>query len=233
VDLNVPNGISRAVKELMINKIVLGWNGKITTTNFFFGSIIENLIGSTEQMVMVVKISNPLNTTSRIIVSIPENAEREAGFFTWLNMIKIMAYRTSASLLFSGYENSHSEIRNFLETEDSNIKIEYQTSHSAHPIIDQSRIANIQDFYVVIAARRRTLSYEHYFEHMPRDLARHFENKNFIIIYPEQRAVELQTLSSSLDGLEVSAIKENLERYTNLTNPKRNSPDSRHNSLTE
>lgn len=233
VDLNVPNGISRAVKELMINKIILGWNGKITTSNFFFGSIIENLIGSTEQMVMVVKISNPLNTTNRILVSLPENAECEAGFNTWLSTLKIIASRTSSSLLFSGYEKSLAEIRNFLETVDANIKIEYEISHSAHPIIDQSRKVNIQDLYVVIAARRRTLSHEHYFEHIPRDLARHFVNKNFIIIYPEQRAVELQTLSSSLDGLEVSAIQENLERFTNLTNPKRNSPNSRHNSLTE
>jgi len=233
VDLNVANGISRAVKELMINKIILGWNGKITTTNFFFGSIIENLIGSSEQMVMVAKISHPLNTTNRILVSLPENAECETGFNTWLTTLKIIASRTSASLLFSGYENSLSEIRNFLETEDTNIKIEYEISNSAHPIIDQSKVTNIQDLFVVIAARRRTLSYEHYFEHMPRDLARHFENKNFIIIYPEQRAVELQSLSSSLDGLEVSAIQENLERFTNLTNPKRNSPDSRHNSLTE
>jgi len=233
VDLNVANGISRAAKELMINKVVLGWNGKITTTNFFFGSIIENLIGSSEQMVMVVKISNPLNTTNRLIISLPENAECEAGFNAWLSTLKIIASRTSASLLFSGYENSLSEIRNFLEAEDNNIKIEYEISHSAHPIIDQSRKANFQDLYVVIAARRRTLSYEHYFEHMPRDLARHYENKNFIIIYPEQKSVDLQTLSSSLDGLEVSAIQENIDRFKNLSHPKRSSPTSRHNSLTE
>ncbi len=233
VDLNVANGISRAVKELIINKIILGWNGKITTTNFFFGSIIENLIGSTEQMVMVAKISNPLNTTNRILVSLPENAECETGFNTWLSTIKIIASRTSSSILFSGYEKSISEIKTTLVTEDSNIKIEYEISHSAHPIIDKSKVTNIRDLFVVIAARRRTLSYEHYFEHMPRDLARHFPDKNFIIIYPEQRAVELQSLSYSLDGFEVSAIQENLERFTNLTNPKRNSPDSRHNSLTE
>ena len=233
VDLNVANGISRAVKELMINKIVLGWNGKITTTNFFFGSIIENLIGSTEQMVMVVKFTNPLNTTNRIVVDLAENAECEAGFDAWLSTIKIIASRTSSSLLFIGYEKSLSEIRNVLETGDLNIKIEYRISRSAHPIIDQSKIVNIQDLYVVIAARRRTLSYEHYFEHMPRDLARHFADKNFIIIYPEQRAVELQSLSSSLDGLEISAIQEKTERFTSLSNLKRNAPDSRHNSLTE
>lgn len=233
VDLNVANGISRAVKELMINKIVLGWNGKITTSNFFFGSIIENLIGNTEQMVMVVKVINSLNTTNRIFVNIPENAECEAGFRTWFNMVKIMASRTSSTLLFTGFEKSLTEIRNIAETEAVNLKIEYQALDSTHPIVDQAQNIGIQDMFVVIAARRRTLSYSHYIEHMPRDLARHYENKNFIIIYPEQRAVELQSLSSSLDGLEVSAIQENLERFTNLTNPRRNSPNSRHNSLTE
>lgn len=233
VDLNVANGISRAAKELMINKIVLGWNGKITTTNFFFGSIIDNLTASSEQMVMVVKISTPLNTTNRVVVTLPENAECEAGFITWLNTVKIIASRTSSSLLFSGHEKSLSEIRSQLETADTNIKAGYEILRSAHPIIDQSRKATTQDLYVVVAARRRTLSYEHYIEHMPRDLARYFENKNFIIIYPEQRPAELQSLSSSLDGLEVSAVQENIDRYANLGNHKRISPNSRHNSLTE
>ena len=233
VDLNVANGISHAVKELMVNKIVLGWNGKITTTNFFFGSIIENLIGSTEQMVMVVKVSNPLNTTRRIIVTIPENAECETGFNAWLNMLKIIALRTSSTLVFTGFEKSLSDIRGIFDTDNVNLEIEYQVSDSSHPVIDQAKKVNVQDLYVVIAARRRTLSFSHYFEHMPRDLARYYEDKNFIIIYPEQRAIELQALSSSLDGLEVSAIQESIERFTSLTNPKRNSPNSKHNSLTE
>jgi len=233
VDLNVANGISHAVKELMINKIILGWNGKITTSNFFFGSIIENLIGSTEQMVLVVKVTNPLNSTNRIVITIPANAERETGFSAWYNMLKNLASRTSSTLLFTGFEKSLSEIRSISETETNKLKIEYLASDSTHPIVDHAQNINIHDMFVVIAARRRTLSFSHYIEHMPRDLARHYENKNFIIIYPEQRAVELQSLSSSLDGLEVSAIQENLERFTNLTNLKRNSPNSKHNSLTE
>jgi len=233
VDLNVANGISRAVKELVVNKIVLGWNGKITTTNFFFGSIIENLISSTEQMVMVVKVSNPLNTTNRIIVTIPENAECEAGFNSWLNMLRIIASRTSSNLVFSGFKKTLSEIRGIMDTDGANLQIEYQVSNTSHPLYDQVKNVSIQDMYVVIAARRRTLSFSHYIEHMPRDLARYYEHKNFIVIYPEQRAVELQALSSSLDGLETSAIQENIDRFANLANTKRNSPDSKHNSLTE
>lgn len=233
VDLNVANGISRAVKELMINKIVLGWNGKITTSNFFFGSIIENLIGTTEQMVMVVKSSNPINTTRRIIVTMPQNAECEAGFEDWLKMLKVMALRCSSKILFSGHEKSLFEIKTRFETSTESIETEYQVSDSTHPIFQQSQNVTLQDLYVVIAARRRTLSFSHYLEHMPRDLARYYGNKNFIIIYPKQRAFELQALSSSLDGLETSAIQENIGRYNNLANPKRNSPDRRHNSITE
>lgn len=233
VDLNVANGISRAVKELMITKIVLGWNGKITTTNFFFGSIIENLIGSSEQMVMVVKSVKPLNTIRRIVVIIPENAESEAGFTSWLTMIKILANRTSSSLLFTGFNRSISEIKNIFNIDSVKVNCEFEVSASANPLSQLAQKINDQDLYVVIAARRRTLSYSHYFDHMPRDLARLYENSSFIIIYPEQRSFMSQTLSSSLDGLDVSPVQENIDRFSNISFHKRKPPDDRHNSLTE
>jgi Kef-type K+ transport system membrane component KefB len=233
VDLNVANGINRAVKELMINKVILGWNGKITTTNFFFGSIIENLIASTEQMVIVVKATNPLNTTNRIVVSIPENAECEAGFGTWLKTLEVLATRTSSLLLFSGFKKSISEIPAFFVTNPANLQIEYKVINSTHPITEMAQTVTSQDLFVVIAARRRTLSFNHYFDHMPRDLARYYENKNFVIIYPEQRAVESQSLSASLDGLDISPIQENIDRFSYLGNFKRKSSGNNHNSVTE
>jgi len=233
VDLNVANGISRAVKELTVNKIVLGWNGKSTTTNFFFGSIIENLIGNTEQMVMVVKILNTLNTLKRIIVVIPENAECEAGFDTWVGTLKILSSRTSSSILFVGFEKSLSAIQVLLDLKSEPGNFEFQATKSTHPIIEQAQIVNDLDLLIVIAARRRTLSFSHYLDHMPRDLARYFEKNNFIIIYPEQRIVKSQSLSSSLDGVEVSPIQENIDRFSHIGNIKRKSPESRHNSLTE
>ena len=233
VDLNVANGISRAVKELMVNKVVLGWNGKITTTNFFFGSIIENLIGSTEQMVMVVKSSNPFNTIERIVVAVPKNVHGEAGFKAWLSMLKIIALRTSSKLVFSGDEKSLSKIKDYYNTEITNLEIDYQPKTSAHPIIDHAPGITTNDLFIVIAARRRTLSYSHYFENMPRDLARYFGNKNFIIMYPEQRAFERQALSSSLDGLENASVSNGVERFSSMAKMKKTSPENLHNTMTE
>jgi Kef-type K+ transport system membrane component KefB len=232
VDLNVANGISRAVKELMINKIILGWNGKITTSNFFFGSIIENLIGATEQMVMVVKAIEPVNTIKRIVVLIPQNAECETGFVVWLNVLMIIAERTSSKLIFWGYEKAISEVRIYSES-DSNIKTEFQISESSHPLTEFSHQLNNQDLLVVIAARRRTLSYNHYLDHMPRDLARNYENKNFIIIYPEQKNSGFNTLSSSFEGIDVSSIHEEMERFSDRGQYPRKPTSNKHNSITE
>ncbi len=233
VDLNVANGISRAVKELMINKIILGWNGKSTTTNFFFGSIIENLISSSAQMVTVVKISNPLNTINRMVVAIPENAECEAGFTMWINTLSVMAIRTSSTLVFCGFERTFSEIRSIFDSRNEGIKTEFQVSNLSHPLNGLRQQITDHDLFVVIAARRRTLSYSHYIDHMPRDLARFYENKNFIVIYPEQRPVELQTISVALEGVDFTPIQEEIDRFANRGSLKRKSPDGRHNSLTE
>jgi hypothetical protein len=182
---------------------------------------------------MVVKVSHALNTINRIIISVPENTEFEVGFNTWLETIKVLALRTSSTLIFTGFENSLIAIEERINTETTGLKIEYQVSNSANPILSQSKIVTDQDLFVVVAARRRTLSYSHYFEHMPRELARNYESKNFIIIYPEQRSVVLQTLSSSLDGIETSKMQDSNERFIEPGNKRRISPQGRHNSITE
>jgi len=233
VDLNVANGISRAVKELLISKIVLGWNGKITTTKFFFGSIIENLISNTERMVMVVKSENTLNTINRIVVTIPENAECEAGFGEWIKTVMTLAARTSSAILFSGHNSSHDGIREIFATDTSNLKVEYEITISEHPIVDHAAKCLETDLYIVIAARSRTLSYSHYFNHMPRDMARFYSDKSFIIIYPEQQCIssEMEPLVMQNDN---SLFSNELPgRYSNTGNRVRTSPGNRHNSLTE
>ena len=176
---------------------------------------------------------NTLNSLKRIVVVIPENAECEAGFENWVGTLKILSSRTSSSILFVGFEKSLASIQGLLDLKSESNKHEFRVRNSTHPIIEQTQIITDMDLLIVIAARRRTLSYSHYLDHMPRDMARYFEKKNFIIIYPEQRIAKTQSLSSSLDGIEVSPIQENIDRFSHLGNFKRKSPESRHNSLTE
>jgi Kef-type K+ transport system membrane component KefB len=233
VDLNVSSGIVRAVKELMINRVVLGWNGKMTTSNFFFGSIVENLIANTSQMVLVVKSAEPMQYISRIVVTLPQNAEFEAGFLTCLSTLTRMAVRTNSKLLFTGFEKTLEEIRNQMESAFQGLSVEYSVTRSIHPITEKAGFVNENDLYVVVAARKRTLSYSHFMDHMPRDLARSFADKNFLVIYPEQRSPETGPISTSLESTTLPVSDERPNRYTELLSRERRNVATGHNSRTE
>ena len=84
VDVNIASGISRAIKELGITEVVMGWHEKITTSDRIFGSLLHNIIHGNEQMLWISKIIKPVNTFNKIAVLMPPNAEFESGFFRWL-----------------------------------------------------------------------------------------------------------------------------------------------------
>src|SRR5690606_34645185 len=48
VDLNIASGIIRAIKELMITEVVIGWNEKLRTTDRFFGTTLNNILHHTD-----------------------------------------------------------------------------------------------------------------------------------------------------------------------------------------
>ena len=56
VDGNIASGITRAVKDLAISYVIIGWNGKPSMVDDFFGSIMSQLLMAQSQMVLVSKI---------------------------------------------------------------------------------------------------------------------------------------------------------------------------------
>lgn len=106
IDLNIANGIARAVKELMITEVIIGWHEKNTTTEKLFGTVLENLVYRTDQMVVVAHTLQPLNTIGKIIVMVPPNAELEIGFKRWINMVKKLAKQINSQVVFFGVSES-------------------------------------------------------------------------------------------------------------------------------
>jgi hypothetical protein len=201
-------GISRAVRELSISKVILGWNGKTSTTNYVFGSIVEKLITSTSEMILVVKNIKKLDSNGRIIVVVPKNSSGELGFDDWLRTTEMLAMRLKRPITFAGEAETLENIRNYFFNSSIPVEISYEAVRSSHPIPYLSKTVAEIDLLIIIAARRWTLSYEHYIEHMPRDLARYYENNNFIIIYPKQQAISNAVLTNTLDGRDGSTIAE-------------------------
>ena len=98
IDLNIARGIARAINEIRITNVIIGWNGQVSTKRVVFGTILDQLLQETDEMVMVSKIERPVNTFERIVVAIPPYAAMESGFVGSMRAIKLMADQIGAKL---------------------------------------------------------------------------------------------------------------------------------------
>ena len=186
VDINIPTGISRTVKELSINKIVMGWSGRSATANYFFGNIIDNLLENTQQMVMVAKIKKPISQLKNILVLLPDNSDREIGFASCISSLISLSKNTGGKIKFLTSSTMINILKKRLReyrffNGDHYIPYEYYPNISAIPIP-----VTENDILIAVAARPSTLSFTRRQLIIPKLMANFANQLNFIIIYPEQ-----------------------------------------------
>ncbi len=203
-DLNIANGISRAIRETLITKMVIGWNGHHTTSHFFFGTLLDQVLVQCKQMITVVKLQTPLNVISRVIACVPPNAEKESGCSEWLQTLLLLAQRTSSKLILYLPEPSLAKISAYMEQQKISVEWEIVESLKLNEISPFADLLRENDLFVVISARKQTLSHQNYMEQYPRELAKSFSNRSFIIIYPEQKDVD--SLEAIVDSEEMKPI---------------------------
>jgi nucleotide-binding universal stress UspA family protein len=186
IDINIPAGISRTVKEVFASKIIMGWSGRSSTATLFFGNIIDTLLENTQQMVMVVRLKEPKTEFSNILVLVPANADKEIGFYGWANSIVMLAKNTRAKLtLFSSSSTLLQLQKRFKEFRISDamgfIPFEFYPNINALP----AKITG-DDLLITIAARPATISFNKRQFIIPKLISRLSEEVNVIVIYPEQ-----------------------------------------------
>ncbi len=191
VDINIPTGISRVVKELFVTKIILGWSGRSSTANYFFGNIIDNLLEHTQQMVMVVKVDKPITHLRHILVLVPANADREIGFAGWINSLISMSKSTDGKIIFLTNAATIVILKNRLKeykffNSGNYIPYEYYPNVSAIPVEFSD-----SDMIIAIAARPSTVSFSRRQMVIPKLMSHFAQERNFIIIYPEQVEVPM------------------------------------------
>ncbi|MEJ8802587.1 cation:proton antiporter [Pontibacter sp. H249] len=189
IDVSVPSGILRAIKELMITEVVLGWNAKITARDRIFGSVLDNLLENTDEMILVCKLIQPLNTTGRLIVIVPTNAELERGFLRWMRAIKLLSTQLGAPIVFRARRRTLNKIKQAINSSKPTVDAAYQQYTNVDEIESMRSDLKNDDMVVVISARKKTVSYNSNLDYVPRVLSRDYKNNSFIVIYPEQYSV--------------------------------------------
>lgn len=203
VDINVANGINRAIKELMITHVVLGWNGKTSTLNFIFGTLLEGVLPRNNQMIAIAKLDQPIYGMKKILLVMPPNAQFETGFKDMLATVSNLSRQNSARVMVVANHDSVTATQGALARLRNGFTAEYKVVEDMKDLtVIESQIRH-HDLSIFIAARPRTLSYCNYIAHLPRTLSRSFPESDFIILYQQQSA-DPELLHAPADDSEVS-----------------------------
>ncbi len=116
VDVNISDGLVRAVKQLHVSLTLTGWSGKVSRLNRLFGSVMESLINTCPSRILLCRLMRPLNTTRTLVLLLPPLSERRSDMPTLLTDAKRLAQQMGAEL-HAHLAGQHSDaLQQLLET---------------------------------------------------------------------------------------------------------------------
>ena len=186
IDINIPTGISRTMKELRIKKLFLGWSGKSNTANYFFGSIVENLLENCRQTMFVTKISLPFAHTRNIYLFLPLHAEKEQGFAQIMSTVKSISLSLGAKVIYVTNSQTQKALKLALSHDRYLNNMRCMTFEYYPNISSIATGIQIEDLVIAFSSRPYSVSYNRRLELLPKILSRHFADQNYVIVFPEQ-----------------------------------------------
>ncbi|MDE6577122.1 MAG: cation:proton antiporter [Muribaculaceae bacterium] len=185
-DINVVAGVVNEAKQAKASDIMIGLHRKSNLVDTFYGSMIEQLLKASNKMIFISRCFIPVETVNRMIVLVPDKAEYETGFQTWVERVGNLATQLAVKVIFLAYRATASFIHNVLEDEHFSIRHEYRELSGWDDFILFSADIGEEDLLMVVGARKGSISYSADLETMPSYLGKNFSRHNLVVIYPEQ-----------------------------------------------
>lgn len=185
-DINVVAGVTNEAKQASASDIMIGLHRKSNIVDTFYGTIIEQLLKSTNKMIFMTRCFTPVETLGKIMVIVPDKAEYETGFQTWVERVSNLATQLACKVIFIAYPVTAGFIRNVIVDERFSIRHEYRELTVWDDFIVHSADIGEEDLLMVVGARKGSISYSTDFESLPSYLSRNFARHNIVVIYPEQ-----------------------------------------------
>ncbi len=184
ISQNVSSGIKRVAKEIFATDIVMGFALKNQFTDILFGNVVKDIVENTWQSVWVCSISPDLYQYKKINVVCPMYADKEYGFNQWLGGVSLLAdtLKVSVSVL-SPIETFDHIYKHFKKNKDGS-KINHFEFNRWEDFIQISSHIRPSDLNMIILPRKGGVAYDNSQEAIPRLMSKHFENHNFILVYP-------------------------------------------------
>ncbi|WP_342767328.1 cation:proton antiporter [Streptohalobacillus salinus] len=183
ISLSVGKGIERAITEERITTVISGWKGPKTHSEKVFGGVIDNVIDHTYIRHLIVKETEPIQMTKRLVVILPKQILYKPGFKDAIRITKNIIKQLNCTVLYIVMDDDFEATKSVIEE----IKPINQLSFTHLPDWEMLeryclKLAK-QDLVMAISARQGTIGWHPSLENLPRKLSDNV-SQNFIIFYP-------------------------------------------------
>jgi Kef-type K+ transport system membrane component KefB/flavin-binding protein dodecin len=185
-DMNIVAGMVNVMKEMDCMEVVLGLHRPTNAIDSFLGFMEERLVQSTNNMITMSRCFVPVNTLKRMFLYVPPKAEYETGFLRWVLRVGNLARQLGSEVEVMASKSTAAFVKEAWEGNSFAFDYEFLDMESWDDFIVLSSRISEDDLFVVVSARKRSISYGTELEAMPSYLNRYFRRHNLILLYPEQ-----------------------------------------------
>ena len=183
---NIANGIKHAFREHACSEIVMGMHVHTDRSPKFWGEFIQSLYNGLNRQIILARFVQPLNTLRLIQVAVPSRAEFEPGFRRWLERLCRLAGQLDCRVEFHGRQESLDLIGNYIHLYYGSVRAQYTPMGHWNELPQLAAHIADDHMFVVVTARKGTISYKNALERLPDELQQHFSGKNLMIVFPDQ-----------------------------------------------
>lgn len=185
-NLNIAEGISLSVVKHDISDIVIGWNGEVSASTRIFGSILDQMLATTQQKTFVCKLDHPISTFRRIKLVIPPRT------------VSAPAFQKMISSLFTLIENLNVKLEIYHMVDDKGLLeraiLLIGSQQSAHlrgfdsfDLLVEALVGETMttDLPIITAIRNFDAGWAQGVNLLPRMMARKLPDASFVVAYLE------------------------------------------------
>ena len=195
ISTNIASGIIHAFNEFQASEIIIGLHSHWDISTKFWGDFHQSLFNGLSRQIIMAYIKQPLNTIRRIQIAVPSRAQYEHGFYRWLERLARVGETLECRMIFHGRKDTLSLIAEYMQNMHHNVRTEYvEMEHWNEMPVLASTIAK-DHLFVVVTARKGSISYKNALERLPEELRDHVKNTNLMIIFPDQYSDDPMTMT--------------------------------------
>ncbi|MFW5812991.1 MAG: cation:proton antiporter [Fibrobacterota bacterium] len=195
VDVNVLSGVLRSMKDYRISTVIMGWDGKAGLKTRVFGHSIDAIIERSRQMIMINRITRPINSVSRMVVILPPFAQREIGFGQFASAIRTLANQAAASILFICDCDTQTATEELMGRVRPSVKMGFVAYKSWKNVLSEVKEQlRPDDWLFLMSVRKGEIAWQPTLDRLPRQTAGAFPDNSFTtIISPTEKWLSLRS----------------------------------------